>query len=102
MTTQPNLLQTILEDLKTFGGWLETEAEHAGVAAWNLTKSLFASLTAQQVQVLIRLATETITNAKPGEPIEALVADIMARAAAEEATWLVSVPTTVIAAYAAL
>lgn len=97
-----DLGQTILGDLKAFGGWLGQEAQAFGQAAWNGVKVLFGALSAEQYTIVKGLVQEVSTDENAGMGIEATVADVLTLGTQKEIAWLASVPSQALAAGVAL
>jgi hypothetical protein len=100
--TAPTLIQTIKNDLASFGGWLETEAESFAATAWTDFKALFASLTAQQYTILKSLVAEVQADENAGDGVEATVADVLTLASQKELAWVASLPASALTAATAL
>ncbi len=64
------LLSTIESDLSAGVSYLETEAEEAGLALWNIFKGAFIALEPAEAAILTTVLGNAVTAAGSGQSIE--------------------------------
>lgn len=82
--TGGSLLQTIETDLKAGVSYLETEAESAGLALWNIVKGAFIALEPAESQILTTVLGNAVTAAAAGHSIEQIESNALNTASADE------------------
>lgn len=101
-TAPVGFLATVEADLKAAEGWIEEEVSSTAVAAWNLVKQLFSSVSAEQAAILSKLADQALKDAGTGASWESVVTDMLNKAEVAELQWITTVPSEVILAFATL